>query len=836
MWRLIISLLFCSALLSVSGQEICDNGIDDDGNGMIDLNDTACVCSGFGSSQTISSLIPNSSFEDRSCCPTTFSQLNCADTWIQASNPTSDYWHDCGSGFAPAYGDPGPKPDGQGMAAFIDMGSYKEYVGACLLSPMLTNTSYTLDFYVGMVASSLPMDMTIYGTPNCGDLPFNDGCPVGEGSWVELGNVNVSGSGWLNVQVTFSPTQDINAMVIGPPCTPNNGSIAYYYVDGLTLAETSGFGSVTITESGGFCSNDLVLNATADTSGTWQWFKDGVALVGETSPTIDISTNGYGTGTYTARIANGAKCETNDYVVEPPSKPIASFTTDTVCAGQPIQFFDFSSDTSGTITNWQWDFNNDGLIDSTSQNPTFIYPISGTFTATLIVTNNAGCKDTVTSAPGYTPGDSTSAPLVIVSPNPTADFTFDTVCIGNQTTFTDNSSGAIISTWEWTIDGTTNNNQNPTYTFSSVGPFLTKLKVTSNIGCVDSITKNVILETAPNANFSFTGVCDNETFVFSNLTTVQGLPAPNNYTYLWDFGDMTTSTGVNPTKSYTSGTYNVTLTALSPSGCQDDTIQTITVYPTPVADFTFNEVCFNEATTLTDQSTTPNGGSIISYNWNIEGNPFTSQNQVYTFSSPGVSPVTLSITTADGCMDSVTNLVTVYQLPIANFDYSPQELTFFETNVCFDDLSINADLYAWGFDFVGGQSVQPNPCVEFPKLIDGDYDVQLVVQTVNGCFDSITRTIRIEEGLTVNIPNSFTPDGDGNNDVFQPIYMGVSEAELYIFNRWGQLVFVSDRVDAAWDGTYKNEAAKEDVYVYRIILRDLYMKKHIYNGHVNLLR
>ena len=837
MQKALFILLFSFSFLSIRGQEICDNGIDDDGNGMIDLNDTACACNGFGSSQTINSLIPNSSFEDRSCCPSMFSQLNCADTWIQASNPTSDYWHDCGGGFAPAYGDPGPKPDGQGMAAFLDIGSYKEYVGACLLAPMLANTSYTLDFFVGMVASSQPMDMTVYGTPNCGDLPFNDGCPVGEGAWVELGSVNVSGSGWLNVQVTFSPTQDINAMVIGPPCALNDGSTSYYYVDGLTLAETSGFGSVTIVESGGLCTNDFELNATADTSGTWQWFKDGVALVGETNPTIDISSNNYGLGTYTARITNGTKCETNDYVVNPPITPVASFTADTVCAGQPVPFTDLSSDTTGeTITGWQWDFNNDGLIDNNTQNPTFTYPISGTFTATLVVTNNSGCKDTITSTPGYTVGDTTSAPLIIVLPNPTANFIFDTVCLGNQTSFIDSSYGATITSWEWNIDGTIDNNQNPTYTFNSIGPFPVQLKVANNFGCSDSITKNVFLEASPVENFSYTGTCDYDVFNFTNLTTVSGTPAPPSYSYTWDFGDATGSTDENPFKNYSSGTFNVTLTATSPAGCQDDTIMPITVYPSPLANFIANEVCFNEPTTLTDQSTTPNGGTIINYSWSIEGNSLNSQNEIYTFSTTGNQPVTLTVTTSDGCSDSITNQVVVYELPIANFDFSPKEATFFDTRICFQNLSINGDLYAWDFDFIGGQSVQQEPCIEFPKLVEGEYDVQLVVSTINGCLDSTSSLVSIKEGLTVNIPNAFTPDGDGQNDVFLPMYTGVSEVELLIFNRWGQLIFNSDRLDASWDGLYLGAPAKEDVYVYRIILRDLAMKKHIYNGHINLLR
>src|SRR5690554_6551694 len=160
--KLILLLFFISISVFSFGQEICDNGIDDDGNGLIDLNDHTCECTGFNTTQNVPSLIPNSSFEDHSCCPTGYSQLNCADGWIQASTPTSDFWHECGTGSS-TYGDPGPKPDGQGMAGFIDMGAYKEYIGACLLSPMLAGTTYILDFYLGFGNGSIPLDISIYG-------------------------------------------------------------------------------------------------------------------------------------------------------------------------------------------------------------------------------------------------------------------------------------------------------------------------------------------------------------------------------------------------------------------------------------------------------------------------------------------------------------------------------------------------------------------------------------------------------------------------------------------------------------------------------------------------
>ena len=93
-WSLLIGMIVVSQ--GLFAQEICDNGVDDDSDGLIDLNDPDCQCAGItGSSASVQDLIPNSSFEDTDCCPSSFSQLNCAQNWVQASNATSDYFNTC---------------------------------------------------------------------------------------------------------------------------------------------------------------------------------------------------------------------------------------------------------------------------------------------------------------------------------------------------------------------------------------------------------------------------------------------------------------------------------------------------------------------------------------------------------------------------------------------------------------------------------------------------------------------------------------------------------------------------------------------------------------------
>jgi hypothetical protein len=124
MLKSILTFVFLSMLsLSVFSQEICDNGIDDDGDNLIDLNDTTdCACTGLGGTANVTSYIPNSDFEQTDCCPSSFSQLSCATGWSQATDPTSDYMNTCN--FMPTgVTSPALNPNGggAGFVGFIAM-------------------------------------------------------------------------------------------------------------------------------------------------------------------------------------------------------------------------------------------------------------------------------------------------------------------------------------------------------------------------------------------------------------------------------------------------------------------------------------------------------------------------------------------------------------------------------------------------------------------------------------------------------------------------------------------------------------------------------------------
>lgn len=331
------------------GQEICDNGIDDDADGLIDLNDPDCKCSGILTGVT--SLIPNPSFEDTLCCPSTFSQLDCAVGWIQASTPTTDYFNLCdfthiGGFFSPpSYPLPG---GGNGYAGFYNYLTWQEMIGACLDEPLEANNSYRFSFFLAKATpATQSIVVSIYGTPDCNDLPWDgNGCPVGIGSWMLLAqdSVTLADSSWQQTVLQFIPPDDIHALAIGGPCTGVPLNITnYFYIDELVVASSAEFDfNAQLTETGKWCSNDLKLHAGIDTvGGSWQWYKDGVALAGEVTDSLDLMRYD-AVSLYSAVYSLGGDCISLDHTVDttdPANRPreLLILNQDTtVCKGDIV--------------------------------------------------------------------------------------------------------------------------------------------------------------------------------------------------------------------------------------------------------------------------------------------------------------------------------------------------------------------------------------------------------------------------------------------------------------------------------------------------------------------
>ena len=319
MKNFIVILLSVCSFTTIISQEICNDALDNDGDGLIDLNDDDCTCEDL----LPQSLIPNPSFEEMSCCPQDGSRLDCADSWIQASLATTDYMHTCGitSPWWLGYTTPMPFPDGEGAIGFRDgrrdQPNFKEYTGSRLIRPLEADVEYRLDLFVGFHSdpSSETFTFSIFGGRENNSIPFgqgneNFGCPTNGSDFVELGSLEISGKDeWINVIFEFTPTEDFPVLVIGPGCAgnPNYMQEPYFYFDRITIAEKSEF-EVPFTDIiGDICDEEIILFLEDEATSIYQWYLDGIALVGQVASSLELTPND-AQGNYSVLVTTTSGC------------------------------------------------------------------------------------------------------------------------------------------------------------------------------------------------------------------------------------------------------------------------------------------------------------------------------------------------------------------------------------------------------------------------------------------------------------------------------------------------------------------------------------------------
>jgi len=308
-----------------------------------------------------------------------------------------------------------------------------------------------------------------------------------------------------------------------------------------------------------------------------------------------------------------------------------------------IQFTDQSTDPDGFITAWAWNFG-DGNT-STQQNPTHKYSARGSYTVSLMVTDNNGATNTTTRT------------ITMANAPPNADFTYtpvqptvlDTIQFTDQSTDPDGS----ITAWAWNFgDGTTSTQQNPTHKYSARGTYTVSLTVTDNNGATNTVTHTITLANAqPVANFTYTPA--QPTILDTIQFTDQSTDADGFITaWAWNFGDGNTSTQQNPTHKYSAkGTYTVSLMVTDNNGATNTTVRTITVVNAPpVANFTYTpaQPTILDTIQFNDASTDPDG-SITSWLWDFGDNyTSTEKNPSHKYNTPGTYTVKLTVTDNDG--------------------------------------------------------------------------------------------------------------------------------------------------------------------------------------------
>jgi gliding motility-associated-like protein len=358
----------------------------------------------------------------------------------------------------------------------------------------------------------------------------------------------------------------------------------------------------------------------------------------------------------------------------------------------------------------------------------------------------------------------------------------------------------------------------------------------NNGGCRqqhDTIVVTVI--PAPASGLTYTSACPGYPVQFADQT----MSVTAIVSWQWDFGDSSspnnTSTAQNPNHIYAAGGwYNVTLITTSANGCPDTVITPVYVYPNPDPAFTTTGICSNEPVTFTDASLVDSGG-VVQWLWLFGDNTSATSNPVtHLYGAAGNYNVSLIVTTNHGCVDTITQALNIVQAPTAAFTSNPAVAANTYQVVQFTDQSTpTGSIISWGWNF--GDST--NAFVQHPThawTTPGGYPVTLIVTDGNGCMDTTVLDYVISSPPVV--PSGFSPNGDGQNDIFYVLGGPFTEFEFRIYNKWGELIFVSTDQSIGWNGERDGIPQPVGVYVYTVHAVTPDLATHYLEGDVTLVR
>lgn len=486
-----------------------------------------------------------------------------------------------------------------------------------------------------------------------------------------------------------------------------------------------------------------------------------------------------------------------------------------------------------------WEFGDGQQLVAAPGGQSHVYSHSAStsvdITATLQVVSEHGCRDTT----GH---------VITVHPPIQALFSVtEEACSPMELDIVNESQGALTLQWNMG-DGNTLVGEDPSYTYVNSGPFPVQrtiaLTATSAFGCTSNFSRTVTVLPVPLAGLLASPIDQQYPDATVDLQNTSGA---GNWSHQWNFGDGSGSSLQSPgSHTYaTWGTYTIELVVVG-ALCSDTARQVVTVTPPlPTASFLGQgDGCAPLSVQFTNTSLQG-----LSYLWSFgDGGQSTADNPNYIFNVPGVYTVTLTAMGIGGAVNTAVKVDSVVVRPRANayFVLQPDDVIVPSDPVFTHNLSANASDHQWDFGD-GAVSTEVNPVHYYTT--PGTFDVQLIANNQWNCPDTflLEQAVRGRTSGELRFPNAFTPNSDGptdgiydpashTNDHFFPLYEGVEKYRLEIFNRWGELLFVTEDVRVGWDGWYRGAPAKQDVYVWKAYARFSDGRETVMKGDVTLLR
>ncbi|MBP7808083.1 MAG: PKD domain-containing protein [Bacteroidia bacterium] len=849
-------------------------------------------------------LVPNPGFEIASPCPNYPGQINYATGWNNVNLVynnftvgTPDFFHACGTtsvGYnaqppATFAGTCNPHT-GNGFAASVmyntPFPNAREYIATKLTCPMITGQTYTVSFWitngtgpkspfiirnVGANFSTAPLTQAglnvINLTPQCEITGYS-----GTNAWVQYTFAITATANWEYITLgNFRPDASNFPMSVYPGTSGPSSVYANYFWDDISVIGNGSTIPATISGQNISCNStnngSATITPTSPGTYTYNW---------QPGNQSTQSINNLSAGIYSVNVTDGCNSTTQTISITQMPSPTVSINSVTTCANS---FVNITANVSGGSPNYTYTW-------SQGVSTTSIATINASSSViTCTVTDSQGCKATG------------SAPITITPVN--ADFLFSLNPCNGVITTTNTTTGANLYNWNFG-DGFTSNAVSPSNTYSTSGTYSIVLIANTAAGCSDTIYKVVTISSISQSIFTSTNsICDSTVYlnnnsigantylwnfgdgstsslsnpgqhVYSNSgtytislitnpgtscadTAYQTISISKNVisqfnissspctmsvstintssfatTYLWDFGDGFTSTSNNSSHNYSStGNYTIALIANPGTTCADTTYQPVTISGAPVALFSYIQDPCSGTVTFTNNSI-----NSTSYQWNFGGaNTSNLTNPTFNFNKPGTYTVSLTAQPSFPCASTVTQTIVVSFMQVtANFSYHNPQYT---NDVYFTNLSQNAIKYEWSFGD-GFSATGFEPSHTYSQM--GEFTTCLLATNSIGCSDIICKRIKVDSDWTLYIPDAFTPNTDGLNDLFFAKGTNISKFTIVIYDRWGEKIFSSDDIMIGWDGKYKGKLVQEDVYIWKINFTDIYSKSHEKTGHVTVIR
>lgn len=449
-----------------------------------------------------------------------------------------------------------------------------------------------------------------------------------------------------------------------------------------------------------------------------------------------------------------------------------------------------------------WDFG-DGTQALNIDTVNHIYTTAGTFIIThYIRDDDMSCK----------PLD-TSRITISLNPLSMAVSVRDTGgCAPLRINLTGNS-GLSTTRYFWFFgDGDSTSGSSISHTYTQPGSYRLKVVAVDTNTCTgvdSSFAQITILGDSVRADFrlNILNQCD------SNLVVDLVNQSVNGSQYYWTFGDGTSSVQTNENHTYRQpGTYYIKLVVVGTGQCNsvDSIVKPVTLLPNSYADFLAEDICVKSAVQFVNLSN-PSARFVWRFG---DARSSTAYSPAHQYQSPGTYTVLLIMTDSASCnvTDSVTRTVRIYDQPTAGFLISNDTFKF-EAPIRLRNNSINYNKLLW--DMGDGTTIEDELTPTYTYESPGRFTICITASN-DDCIDTMCRQVYISYTGLIGVPNAFSPNGDGINDVVKVEGKGIVKLMFRIFNRWGEKVFETDDKNEGWNGLYKGVLQEMDAYTFTV--------------------